>query len=135
MMDHYPGISSAVQFFGWSEYKKERQVKEMIKNTITTGIRVTGLLAILTGTSLAGWGQSEAFYPGGHMMTGGYMGWMMIIFWGILLFLLIFVIRWILQAGPSRNTPQSETALEILKKRLANGEIDIQEFKEKSKLL
>ncbi len=60
---------------------------------------------------------------------------MMILFWVILLFLLVFIFRGIFQTGPSEIVSQKETALDILKKRLANGEIDIEEFKEKSKFL
>ncbi|MCP4673805.1 MAG: SHOCT domain-containing protein [Desulfobacula sp.] len=86
-----------------------------------------------TGISFAGWNQDQAFYPRGHMMGGGYMGWMMILFWAILLFILIFVIRWVLQLSQSKNNTQ--TPIEILKKRLSNGEIDIEEFKEKRQFL
>lgn len=109
----------------------------MIKNTIFISLQILSILLIFAGTSIAGWGQTEAFYPGGHMMGGGYMGWMMIFFWVILISLLVLVIRWILQTGKSKDASrgQAETALERLKMRLANGEIDIEEFKEKSKYL
>ena len=63
------------------------------------------------------------------------MGWSMIFFWVILLVILIFVVRWIIKLSQSNKTDTHQTALDVLKKRLANGEIDIEEFKEKSKFL
>jgi len=104
-----------------------------MKNIISIGIRVLVILSVFTGVSIAGWGEAQAFYPNGHMMGGGYMGWSMIFFWIILLVIFVFVVRWVIKMGQSNNAPQ--TALDILKKRLANGEIDIEEFKEKSKFL
>ena len=104
-----------------------------MKNIISIGIWVLAILAIFTEISIAGWGETQAFYPGAHMMGGGYMGWSMILFWAILLVLLVFVFRWIIKIGQSDNAHQ--TALDLLKRRLANGEIDIEEFKEKSKFL
>ncbi|WP_245569030.1 SHOCT domain-containing protein [Desulfobacter curvatus] len=105
----------------------------MMKNIISIGIGVLAIISVFTGSSIAGWGNAQAFYPGGHMMGGGYMGWSMIFFWVILLIVLVFVFRWLINLGQSNNTHQ--TALDVLKKRLANGEIDIEEFKEKSKFL
>jgi len=104
-----------------------------MKNVISIGILVLVILSVFTVSSIAGWGGVQAFYPGGHMMGGGYMGWSMIFFWVILLVILVFVCRWIIKMGQSNNTHQ--TALDVLKRRLANGEIDIEEFKEKSKFL
>ncbi len=106
-----------------------------MKNIISIGIWVLGILSVFTESSIAGWGKAQAFYPGGHMMGGGYIGWSMIFFWVILLIILIFVVRWIIKLGQSNNTDTHQTALDVLKKRLANGEIDIEEFKEKSKFL
>ncbi len=109
-----------------------------MKNIISIGIWVLAILFVFTGNSIAGWGNTQAFYPGAHMMSGGYMGsgymgWSMIFFWAILLVILILVVRWVIKLGQSDNAHQ--TALDVLKKRLANGEIDIEEFKEKSKFL
>ncbi len=104
-----------------------------LKKMLQIGVNGFVFFILGTGISFAGWGQDQVFYPGGHMMRTGYMGWMMILFWAILLFTLIFVIRWVLQLSQSKNHPQ--TAIEILKKRLANGEIGIEEFKEKRQFL
>lgn len=114
-----------------------------MKNIISIGLGILAITFIFTNNSIAGWGNGQCFYPGsGGMMGGGYMGFSMIFFWIILLAVLVFVVRWIFRQGPPNNTNTShnntntsQTALDLLKKRLANGEIDIEEFKEKSKYL
>jgi putative membrane protein len=105
----------------------------MIKNIISIGIQVFVVLIIFTGASLAGWGQANTFYSSGHMMGSGYMGWMMIFFWSLLLLMIILIIRWIFRLTETKHIPQ--TPLDILKNRLANGEVDIDEFKEKRQFL
>lgn len=103
-----------------------------IKRVLNIGVKTAIFIIISTDTSIAGWGQ-QAFYPGGHMMGSGYMGWMMILFWAMLLLMLILVIRWVLRATQFKSS--SQTPLDVLKNRLANGEIDIEEFKEKRQFL
>lgn len=64
----------------------------------------------------------------GHLFGGGFM-WL---FWIII----ILVIIWALKLATGQNTSQkanSESALEILKKRYARGDIDKQEFEQKRK--
>ena len=107
-----------------------------MKNIISIGLGILAITFVFTNNSIAGWGNGQCFYPGsGGMMGGGYMGFSMIFFWVILLAILVFVVRWIFRQGPPNHTNTSPTALDLLKKRLANGEIDIEEFKEKSKFL
>ncbi len=91
----------------------------------------------LAEACFAQWGEAVAFYPSGHMMGTGYMGWMMIFFWGILLVILVLVIRWIAQlpGSSAREDRIGKTPLDILKERLAKGEIDIDEFQEKKNFL
>ena len=83
-------------------------------------------------------GFSDWGMPGPGMMSWGWwgMGWIfMIIFWGLIIVGLIFLIRWL--AGLSRSrAPYDKThdsALEILKQRYAKGEIDKDEFEEKKR--
>jgi len=83
-----------------------------------------------------GYGDWGWFGPG--MMGWGWwgMGWIfMIIFWGLIIVGLIFLIRWL--AGLSRaRAPYEKThdsALEILKQRYAKGEIDREEFDQKKR--
>ncbi|WP_299976722.1 SHOCT domain-containing protein [Desulfobacula sp.] len=88
--------------------------------------------------AFAGWGDNNYGYYGGHMMGGaGYMGWFMILFWGLLLISLIFIIRWIshLSMGKEAGQGPDKKSLDILKERLAKGEIEIDEYREKKQYL
>lgn len=66
---------------------------------------------------------------GDHWMLGGFM-W---VFWIAVIVGLLFLIKWIVQQGKSDDRKYRESALEILKKRYAKGEIDKGEFEQKKK--
>jgi putative membrane protein len=75
---------------------------------------------------------------GPDMMGWGWwgMGWIfMIIFWGLVIVGLVFLIKWL--AGLSRSRAPfdkpHDSALEILKQRYAKGEINKDEFEEKKR--
>ncbi|MCX9011682.1 MAG: SHOCT domain-containing protein [Candidatus Methanoperedens sp.] len=70
------------------------------------------------------------------MMDYGYgmMGWMWIlglIFWILVIAGLVLLIRYLWEGGGAKR--ETESALEILKKRYARGEISKEEFEEKKK--
>ena len=64
---------------------------------------------------------------GDHWMFGGFM-WL---FWIAVFVALIFLIRWFVQQGKAGEP--KESALDILKKRYAKGEMDKEEFEAKKK--
>ena len=74
-----------------------------------------------------GWGM----YPG--MMGWGWV--FMLVFWVLIVVLIILLIRRLLSSGstPIAGPPQEDSALEILKKRYARGEINKEEFEAKKK--
>jgi len=106
---------------------------------IKKSISSSGLFAFpalfVYDTAFAGWGNNSFGYSGGHMMGSGYMGWFMIFFWGLLLVSLILVIRWISNLSREKESGKITTPLDILNERLARGEIEIEEYKEKKLLL
>jgi putative membrane protein len=62
------------------------------------------------------------------MMGIGLLG--MILFWGLLIAGTVFLIRWVIGETVIKR---EDSALEILKKRYARGEINKQEFDERKK--
>jgi putative membrane protein len=69
----------------------------------------------------------------------GMMGWFgpvfILIFWVLIVVLIILLIRWLISSSHTKITsvPQEDSALEILKKRYARGEINKEEFEIKKK--
>ena len=83
-------------------------------------------------------GDSGYGYFGHPMMSDGGYGFgfmgvgMMVAFWGILIVLGYFALRWLIDRGQQANRPD---ALDILKERLARGEIDPGEYEARRKVL
>ena len=76
---------------------------------------------------MMGWGFGNY---GGY---GGVMGWigpiMMIVFWGALIVGIVFLVRFLTRGGGGSGNPGGrESALDILKKRYAKGEMSREEF-------
>ena len=59
-------------------------------------------------------------------------GWLMMAIWWIIILAVIGIaVRWL--SIQSRQSPKEDSAVEILKKRYARGEISKEEFEEKKK--
>ena len=62
---------------------------------------------------------------GNFGMTGG-LG--MLIFWGIVIVVVVWIVRTLFGPADKRSSEEEPGALEILEKRYARGEIDRDEF-------
>lgn len=67
----------------------------------------------------------------GQMFFGSAM---MLLFWGAVVALIILAVRWFAM-GRGDDASRSETALDVLKRRFANGEIDEAEYEARRKVL
>jgi putative membrane protein len=95
---------------------------------------IISLSLILTATGSA-WGQwrGDEWGMGPWMMGWGIVGWiipiMIAIFWAAIIIAVIVLIRWAMKSGAiGHGIPKDESALEILKRRYARGEISREEF-------
>ena len=64
----------------------------------------------------------------------GFGGLWMILFWGLIIFGIVAIIKWLGNSG-NGTLPKQKTALDILKERYARGEIDEQEYQQKRREL
>ncbi len=96
------------------------------------------------GAPLAQWhGGYGGMGPGGMMgwgMGGGWLGFiLMIVFWVAVIAGVAVFIRWLVRSGESSGrdgrTPSGDSALDILRKRYARGEIDGEEFQQRKRAL
>jgi putative membrane protein len=79
------------------------------------------------------WGGSWG-WGWGHMFFGSFM---MLLFWGGLIILIVFAVRW-MGAGSQRGgdaPAPGNRALDILEERYARGEIEREEYEERRHLL
>ncbi len=74
--------------------------------------------------------MQSGMMDGYGMMSGGY--WILgLIFWILVIIGLVLLIKYLWEGGGARR--EQESALEILKKKYARGEISKEEFEEKKK--
>ncbi|MBI4284424.1 MAG: SHOCT domain-containing protein [Chloroflexi bacterium] len=69
---------------------------------------------------------------GGFGWAGGLMGIGMIVFWGLIIWGIVILIRAV-SGQPGGDSSRGESALEILKRRYARGEITKEEYEDKKK--
>ena len=72
----------------------------------------------------------------GHdQMMWGFGGWGMIIIWIAVIVGIVFLVKWLVEQGRTGvgTSEKEESALDVLKKRYAKGEIDKEEFEQKKK--
>jgi putative membrane protein len=68
---------------------------------------------------------------GGGWEMGGF-GWLfMVVFWALVIWGIVLLVKAVMSSTKSEG--KTETALELLKKRYASGEINKEEFEEKKK--
>jgi putative membrane protein len=87
---------------------------------------------VFTGHRYDGWGMM------GPAMMGGFgLGWFMpvlaIVFWGLVIWGIVTLIRFATSSAGSTAAIRSTSAIEILKERYARGEISKEEFEERKK--
>ncbi|MFW6102159.1 MAG: SHOCT domain-containing protein [Chloroflexota bacterium] len=107
----------------------------LIIGGIILGVIITLPLVFgaISGWPYGGWGMMG---PG--MMTGFGWMWLMPVFWIVFLGLIIWaVVAAVRGSSGSRGSDfsKADSALELLKRRYARGEIDKQEYEEKKKEL
>jgi len=77
------------------------------------------------------------YWPYGNYFgwsSGSMMGWvgggiMMVVFWGLIIYLIV----WAVKKMSGTDSHSNSNALDVLKDRYAKGEIDKKEFEEKSR--
>jgi putative membrane protein len=93
---------------------------------------------LFKSVALADYREYCLWRMGPGMMGWGTMGWFgpifMIVFWAMIIALVVLIIRRLLSSTQERpGGSLGESALDILKKRYARGEINRQEFEEMKK--
>jgi putative membrane protein len=113
----------------------------MTKNIKTAliigGVIVAILIIVPLIIGLVGGWQGYGYGMMGPGMMGGFgWGWfmpiIMIVFWGLVIWGIVALIRGLSTPDSGRST-QADSALEILKRRYARGEITKQEYEERKK--
>ncbi len=110
-----------------------------IKTALIIGGVLVAILIIvpLIFVLFGGW-QGYGYGMMGPGMMGGFGGmWfmpiLMIVFWGLVIWGIVALVRGVSSPGNTGASNPAESALEILKRRYARGEINKVEYEEKKK--
>ena len=108
-----------------------------IKMALIIGGIVVAILIILPLTlGAASGGQSGGWGMMGSGMMDGFSWWFMpiffILFWGLVIWGIVALVRG-LSGSRGSDSSRADSALEVLKKRYARGEINKEEYEEKKK--
>jgi putative membrane protein len=118
----------------YREICKEAVMNKNIKTALIIGGVIVAILIIvpLIFGLIGGWrGYGYGYGMMGPWMMGEYGGWwfmliIMVIFWGLVVWGIVALVRGLSTGG--NTSDQTDSALEILKRRYARGEITKQEF-------
>ena len=91
---------------------------------------VPAIIGAVTGWQGYGYGMMGPGMMGGFGGWGGLMGIGMIVFWGLVIWGIVALVRGVAPSS-SGSSGQADSALEVLKRRYARGEINKAEFEEK----
>ena len=105
--------------------------------TNTRALTITATSVVMTSSTASSQGIPTSGYSG-HMWGDGYgysmMGFgTMFIFWILAIVLIVLAVRWVMDRDGKRSN--GNVALDILKERLARGEIEPAEYEERRKVL
>ncbi len=107
-------------------------VRRSRRLALAFGFALVGLPASF-GSAAA---QSAYWHDGwgwGHMVFGGLM---MVLIWGGLIAVIVFIVRWAIGGKSSNGDPAAKNkGMEILEERFARGEIEKEEFEERKRLI
>ncbi len=109
-----------------------------LKTALIIGGVVLAILVIVPSIigAFSGWGGYGGMMGPGMMGGFGAMGWMPII-WivvpALIIWAVVAAVRGTSSSGSSDSASRSDSALEILKRRYARGEINKEEFEAKKK--
>ena len=98
---------------------------------------ITAALGVMTSSAALAQGNPTGGYN--DHMWGDTYGWSMMghgtmfLFWILLIVLIVLAVRWAMDRDDRRSN--GSTALDILKERLARGEIEPAEYEERCKVL
>jgi putative membrane protein len=77
---------------------------------------------MMDGTWGTGWGPGFGF---------GFI--FMILFWGLIIFAIVAIVKWLSGTSANAGTPPTKTVRQILDERYARGEIDKEEYEQKKR--